>query len=760
MFCRNCGNKIQDNERFCPVCGTPVSEPLKKADTSYHRKEHKYVMPLILVLILSLIVIILMIFIVRRELDKKAYDACVQAGKTYMQQENYSDAVEEYENALRIQDSDINIYADLLTAYLALNSPDDAYNVVKKSVENTGDVQLKDSYIYYAYQNILDEYQRAMDKGEDFVTDHSEQFPHTAESLLKIYWEKDAELSDKMDITYYLTDIDQNGTDELAIGISDGTMGFTLDLYAFDGKGAVQLCDTEIDSGNPEALPAVIEIVNNVFLEIKSYVSLENYGTVNIYKLDADGFTPIIIKELQFDYRTAFEGKGIFYDGSKYYRTEDAISEEMKEQGIDIGQKKLFGNEAEYFFTANDFMISIEEPIWEGKEKQTQKDTEIPTEKAEDTEKEDLLVAARMAYGYVYQDRVYYYKEKGPDSFRILAFDGTGTAQFIEKNIHTVGKSEYASYGIIGSGQNLYWMETEENGQLSKGQIVKKNLDTGEKQEIIEAEGLVGFSGILGEDLYYTTYTDKSNWVEIELWELDQSTGNKRQIAAASLHPDIEIYECYSVYDKNTCLVRAMNDNAELSYFNVDLDNGNMQELDISNPSYDNGILYANRKNTDEVISVNMLTGKSESYGIQGQLCCVSDNYIIVQGDNLNELKRFDKETEEIFSLKLQDETLIKNFDNPQIAKQWNINKICSVDNDMLEFCFFETGENASNPYSFKGRYLINPANDNIYIFYGNEFPDNYFMNNERLFYTNSAGEDETYILSEHLAEERWIKIS
>src|SRR5699024_8225716 len=145
---------------------------------------------------------------------------------------------------------------------------------------------------------------------------------------------------------------------------------------------------------------------------------------------------------------------------------------------------------------------------------------------------------------------------------------GTGTEQFIEKNIHTVGKSEYASYGIIGSGQNLYWMETEENGQLSKGQIVKKNLDTGEKQEIIEAEGLVGFSGILGEDLYYTTYTDKSNWVEIELWELDQSTGNKRQIAAASLHPDIEIYECYSVYDKNTCLVRAMNDNAELSYFN------------------------------------------------------------------------------------------------------------------------------------------------------------------------------------------------
>ena len=126
-------------------------------------------------------------------------------------------------------------------------------------------MQLKDSYIYYAYQSILDEYQRAMDKGEDFVTDHSEQFPHTAESLLKIYWEKDAELSDKMDITYYLTDIDQNGTDELAIGISDGTMGFTLDLYAFDGKGAVQLCDTEIDSGNPEALPAVIGIVNNVF---------------------------------------------------------------------------------------------------------------------------------------------------------------------------------------------------------------------------------------------------------------------------------------------------------------------------------------------------------------------------------------------------------------------------------------------------------------------------------------------------------------
>lgn len=759
MFCQNCGNQIQGNEKFCPVCGTPVPGALEKADISYNRKKHKYVVPLILVLILSLIVIALTILIVRSELDKKAYDACVQAGKTYMQQENYSDAIEEYEKALRIQNSDINIYADLLTAYLALNSPDDAYNVVKKSAENTGDTQLEDSYIYYVYQGILDEYQRAMDKGESYVADHSEQFPHIAESLLKMYWENDTELAD---ITYYLTDIDQNGTDELAIGISDGTMGFTLDLYAFDGKEAVQLCDTEIDSGNPEALPAVIEIVDNVYLELKSHVSSEiygTYGTINFYELDADGFTPIIIKGLQFDYRTEFEGKGIFYDGSKYYRTVDEFSEEMKKQGVDISRVKMFGNEKEYSSSVNDLMISVKDSIWEGKEKQTKKNADTPTEIAEDTEKEDSLVSAQMAYGYVYQDRVYCYKQTEADSFMILAFDGTGTGQIIEKKIHTVGKSAYGSCGIIGNGPNLYWMETEED-QLSKGQIVKKNLDTGEKQEIIEAEGLVGISGILGEDLYYTTYTNKSNWVEIELWELDQSTGDKRQIAAASLHPDTEIYECYSVYDKNTCLVRAMNDNAELSYFNVDLDNGNMQELDISNPSYDNGILYANRENTDEVISLDMLAGKSESYGIQGQLYCVSDNYLIVQGDNLNELKRFDKETEEIFSLKLQDKALIKNYDNPQMAKQWNINKVCSVGNDMLEFCFYETGENASSPYSFEGRYLIDPANENIYIFYGNEFPDNYFMNDERLFYTNSAGEDETYILSEHLAEEKWIKIS
>ena len=70
-------------------------------------------------------------------------------------------------------------------------------------------------------------------------------------------------------------------------------------------------------------------------------MSLENYGTVNIYKLDADGFTPIIIKELQFDYRTAFEEKGIFYDGSKYYRTEDAISEESEGTGNRYWSKEI-----------------------------------------------------------------------------------------------------------------------------------------------------------------------------------------------------------------------------------------------------------------------------------------------------------------------------------------------------------------------------------------------------------------------------------
>ena len=30
MFCRSCGNKIGDNSRFCPVCGTPAAAPTKE----------------------------------------------------------------------------------------------------------------------------------------------------------------------------------------------------------------------------------------------------------------------------------------------------------------------------------------------------------------------------------------------------------------------------------------------------------------------------------------------------------------------------------------------------------------------------------------------------------------------------------------------------------------------------------------------------------------------------------------------------------
>ena len=33
MFCENCGNELEENEKFCPYCGEPViREPNKKPE--------------------------------------------------------------------------------------------------------------------------------------------------------------------------------------------------------------------------------------------------------------------------------------------------------------------------------------------------------------------------------------------------------------------------------------------------------------------------------------------------------------------------------------------------------------------------------------------------------------------------------------------------------------------------------------------------------------------------------------------------------
>ena len=430
-LCEKCRNKIPENAKFCPVCGAPIS--VKTAGVSYHEKKgkSKYIIMLFVLIFLIFILFFVAFLIIKRNMDNKHYDQYMLSGKNYMEQEEYEKAIDIYIKALEVDDSDINIYSALVRAYLALNQSEEAFNIVEESVKNTGNAQLKESYIYYVYQSILDEYQIAMEKGDEYVSENPDRFSHIANSVVELYWEPDEAFPNGITIKYFLTDIDQNGTEELAIGISDGTNGLVVDLYSFDGKSARKLCDTEIDD-SVDALPIVLVVLDDIIMKVKAYVSLEDYGTVSFYKLDTDGFSPVKLKEFQFDFVTSFDGKGNFYDGENYFRSGKAWTEELEKIGINIESAE---NEE---VNPNEFMVPIEQHILAEEDQQEEGISPSSTPKADQskdlyTQYRELAEQYEQTYGRmdVVMLNDFQIKMTGLCFLDLIDFDNNGSEELL-----------------------------------------------------------------------------------------------------------------------------------------------------------------------------------------------------------------------------------------------------------------------------------------------------------------------------------------
>ncbi|WP_412766540.1 zinc-ribbon domain-containing protein [Tetragenococcus koreensis] len=42
MYCINCGNKLEDGEKFCPNCGTPRSENVNNEEETHRTHKRSF----------------------------------------------------------------------------------------------------------------------------------------------------------------------------------------------------------------------------------------------------------------------------------------------------------------------------------------------------------------------------------------------------------------------------------------------------------------------------------------------------------------------------------------------------------------------------------------------------------------------------------------------------------------------------------------------------------------------------------------------
>ena len=305
--------------------------------------------------------------------------------------------------------------------------------------------------------------------------------------------------------------------------------------------------------------------------------------------------------------------------------------------------------------------------------------------------------------------------------------------------------------------------ENESEEYSAEYRIMKINLDNREITQILSCKEKMKISGLIGDNLYYTildyTITDAPKQ---ELWVYDLSEKNRRKITESG-NPE-PLWARFYVFDQNTCVV-SKNENDMSTTYAVNLKTGEFNKLEecepVPNLIYENGVLYSNIRDSEKIISIDFSNGKRKEYDVEGNIMNVSGEYMLI--DRNNEMFRYNMKNGVCYELKLNDEEIEKNRNNPDYVSGWLAQSAFNIiDTDIIEYVHFKTD------YSDTGKrnYFIDNSTGAIYKFQGSEFDymDKIFIDGEYMFYNTTIFIAETtskrLFLDDYIAEEKWEKVN
>ena len=164
MTCKNCGAALPENQTKCPNCGTentPENQIQTQPQTATSTAEYisaagaERAVPKgfsskknIIIIIAAAIVLIVggvtAVAVGTSGFDFSGVRTTLQLADRYLSEQNYEQAIIEFEKVLEIEPMNVDAYLGLSEAYLALGETDKAVKILEEGIEKTGSDKLRD----------------------------------------------------------------------------------------------------------------------------------------------------------------------------------------------------------------------------------------------------------------------------------------------------------------------------------------------------------------------------------------------------------------------------------------------------------------------------------------------------------------------------------------------------------------------------------------------------------------------------------------
>ena len=162
MNCKNCGATLPENETKCPNCGTENIPENQTETQTQPQQEPEYISAVgaeravpkgysskksIIIIIAAALVLIIggitAVAIGTDGFDFSGVRNTLQLADRYLSEQNYEQAIIEFEKVLKVEPMNVDAYLGLAEAYMALGETDKAVEILEEGIEKTGSDKLR-----------------------------------------------------------------------------------------------------------------------------------------------------------------------------------------------------------------------------------------------------------------------------------------------------------------------------------------------------------------------------------------------------------------------------------------------------------------------------------------------------------------------------------------------------------------------------------------------------------------------------------------